>query len=67
MESMRLDYPTATFETLSVSGELQASRLPCFPWLKNFSQFFTTEATETRSDSCDFRYAKAPHYVRRST
>ena len=34
MEFLRLFYPKATFPTLSVSGELQASRFPYFPWLK---------------------------------
>ena len=33
-ESIWLIYPKATFLTLSVSGELQASWLPCTPWLK---------------------------------
>ena len=34
-ESMWLIYPKATFATLSVSGELQTSRLPRLPWFKN--------------------------------
>ena len=41
-------YPKATFATLSVSGELQASRLPRHPWLKIPRQILTSQTITKR-------------------
>ena len=43
MEFLWLSYPKATFVTPSVSGELPASRFPCFPCLKIPRQILTLQ------------------------
>ena len=53
-EFIWLFYPKATFSTLSVSGELPASRLPRLPWLKIPRQNLTSQTILKYHTNHDF-------------